>query len=95
MGMSTHTIGIKPANERWEDMKKIFDACRAAGVKLPEEVMDFFDGEFPDDEGVLIKLSNSGCVEEWNDCDGTRTGFQVDLEHLPKDIKYIRFYNSW
>jgi hypothetical protein len=45
MGMSTRVIAFRPADEKWKEMKDIYDACYKAGIRLPEEVDDFFDGE--------------------------------------------------
>ena len=96
MSMSTHVVGIKPPplDEKWKKMKEVWDSCNAAGVEIPEEVGKFFDWETPDDKGVLISLDEKCecCKEWWNDYS---SGFEVDVSKIPKDIKIIRFYNSW
>jgi len=89
MSMSTHVIGFKPPDEKWNKMKAIYDACEVAGVPIPSEVDDFFDGEGPDPAGVEVKLT----PREWQD--DMRQGYEIDIDSLPKGVKTIRFYNSW
>lgn len=89
MGMSTHVVGFRPPDEKWEKMKAVWDASVEADVSIPREVKDFFEGEDPDPKGVAIRIP----VEEWQG--DMQEGVQVWLDELPPDIKVIRFYNSW
>ena len=91
MGMSTNIVGFKPPDEQWKKMKKVYDVCVETGVKIPSEVDDFFEGEPPDDAGVEADIKNF--VNEYSN--ESSNGFEVDITKLPKDIKIIRFYNSW
>ena len=96
MGMSTHVVGIKPPDAEWRRMKKVWDACKEAGISAPGEVYEFFEGEAPDDVGVLVDEDKLGkAVEEYNSDSDPSSGFEVDLTKLPKDVKKIRFYNAW
>lgn len=105
MGVSTYIVGIKPADEKWKQMKAIWDACAKADVAIPDEVDEFFDGEEPDDEGVVVPLGSLYRIKDLGDRqtedglsyyqrDGT-SGFELELSKLPKDIKKLRFYNSY
>jgi len=89
--MSTNVVAFRPADEKWKQMKAVYDACDKAGVSIPEEVDDFFNGEPPDEAGVEVAIAHA--MQEWNDDGGE--GYEVDISKLPKDIKIIRFYNSW
>ena len=93
MSMSSHVIGFKPPDEKWQKMKAIWDACLAAEVDVPEEVEDFFDGEPPDSAGVEVKLEDTPCCKDWG-ADGC-SGFEIDITKLPKDVTVIRAFNSW
>jgi hypothetical protein len=91
MGMSTSITGIKPADEKWTQMKAIWDACELANIDVPNEVGNFFDWEEPSELGVKVALKeNHGVVELPGE-----SGYQVDLKMLPKDIRYLKFENSW
>ena len=94
MGMSTHVIGFKPPDAKWKKMKEARDACEEAGIDIPDDIDDFFDGEPPDDNGVEIWLEKEECCSEWDDGD-MRAGFEIDVDKLPKDVKIIRVYNSY
>lgn len=89
MGMSTHVIGFKPPDEKWKKMKAIWDSCETAGVSCPDEVDEYFNGEPPDSAGVEVEIKSC----EWSD--ECREGFEIKLDELPKDVKTVRFYNSY
>lgn len=95
MGMSSHVVAIRPPDERWRQMRAVWDACTAAGIDPPSEVEEFFDGERPDSEGVVIDLRHprSDAVREWRN--DHSEGYEVLLDQLPPDVKILRFYNSW
>lgn len=56
MSMSTNVVGFRPPDAKWEKMKAIYDACETAGVSIPDEVDEYFNGEPPDDAGVKVDL---------------------------------------
>jgi hypothetical protein len=94
--MSTHVIGFRPPDERWLQMKKIWESCINAGIDPPAEVESFFgeDGG-PDPAGVVIDLDNTGCITEYSDADLCQDGIEIDVRKLPKDIYILRFINSY
>ncbi len=91
MSMSTFVNGFRPPDEKWAKMKEAWDACEAAGVDPPEAVSDFFGGEPPDEAGVVVKID--GAVRKYNS--SSSSGYEIDLIKLPKDVRIIRFSNSW
>jgi hypothetical protein len=96
MGMSTHVVAFKPADDKWRKMKAVWDTCKAAGVNLPTEVEQFFNWTSPDPNGVQIEekeLENSGAVRKWRS--DSATGYEILVDFLPKDVKIVRVYNSW
>jgi hypothetical protein len=90
MSMSTHVTGYAPPDERWQQMKAIWDTCKVAGIPVPAEVEEFFGGEEPDPAGVEVELP----LREWS---GTYAGagYELDVAAIPSQVKTIRFYNSW
>ena len=90
MGMSMHIVGIKEPDTRFKRMKAIWDNCVAVGVDIPKEVEDFFEGEIPDDSGVVVDLDDAA---EWQD--NHRQGFEIRVGDIPEDVTIIRFYNSY
>jgi hypothetical protein len=95
MGMNSYVQGIKPPDETFCKMYDAWDACQKAGVEPPKKVTDYFNGEDPDESGVLVGLepSKKGPVQKYSD--ENREGFEVDLRKLSPDIKIIRFVNSY
>lgn len=95
MSMSTHVYAILPRDDNWKKMYAIWDACLSAGVDVPRVVCDFFGGEKPDPKGVVLTLdrAENGCCAVYND--EYSSGFEVDLTMIHKDIKILRFTNSW
>ena len=89
MSMSSHVIGFKPPDEKWRQMKLVYDTCKTAGVDVPETVSEFFNYETPDDMGVEVEIP----VHEYSD--DMQEGFEVYVSELPADVKVIRFYNTY
>jgi hypothetical protein len=87
--MSTHVTGYVPADEKWQQMKAVFDACTAAGVPVPDEVSRFFGYTAPDPAGVEVDLP----VRPWGNI--TSSGYELDVDAIPEHVKIIRFFNSW
>ena len=96
MGMSTHVVGFKLADEKWKKMKAVYDTCKAAGVPPPKAVSDFFGDDAPDPNGVEVgqhALVKCGAVVEYQ-ADSSH-GFEVHIDKLPPDVKIVRVYNAW
>lgn len=94
MSMSTHVYGIAPPDDTWKKMKKVVEACEAAGIEYPPEVSEFFNGERPDEKGVIMDIEQSGAATEWNDEDMCQ-GYEIDITKLDPKIKIIRVVNCW
>lgn len=93
MSMSLHVTGIKPPDNKWTKMKRVWDACQVAGIEPPSEVTEFFEGEAPDDEGVKVDIEYHECCSELKEAD--QDGFVVDISKLPKGTKLLKFYASY
>ncbi len=93
MGMSTHAVGFRQADERWNQMKAVWEACEVSGTAIPIEVEQFFNSDPPEDKpGMEVPLDATCCFEFSSDDDH---GYEIDVSKLPKDVKFIRVYNSW
>ena len=92
MSMHSHVIGIRPPDEKWKKMKAAWDACEAADLQIPDAVGDFFKWERPNDAGVVVELDQECCRPYKADM---QEGFTVDVSKLPKDVRLVRFINSY
>jgi hypothetical protein len=91
MGMHSYVKGIKsPDAPQYIKYKTIWDACKDAGVDIPNEVERFFDYEPPDNGGIVVDIPS----EEWND-HNSRDGIEVRVSDIPSDVTIIRFINSY
>lgn len=91
--MSTTVEGFRPPDDDWVRMKAVWDACMAAGVAMPAEVEDFFEGAPPDAHGVEVDIC--AAVRKWEDSRRAAEGFEVDVTALPVGVRVVRFINSW
>ena len=92
MSMSTHVVGFRPADEQWNKMKAVWDACEAVAQPVPKGVENFFNGEPPGDKpGMEVPLGDA--LVQWKN--DYASGYQVDVSQLPEGVRFIRFYNSW
>ena len=93
MGMHTHVVGFAPPDDKWKQMRAIYDSCSEAGVKVPEEVMEFFNWEEPVESGIKVDLEKHDCVSEYKA--EMQSGYEIDLRKVPANVQFIRFYNSF
>lgn len=92
MGMSTHCVGFRPADKKWNSMKKIWEQCEENEVPIPDKVLEFFDHESPEDRpGMEIELGEAS--QRWGA--DMRDGYEIDVTKLPEGIRLIRVYNSY
>lgn len=91
--MSTHVVGFRPPDKKWEKMRKVWESCVEAGVEPPDDVVEFFGDEEPDPAGVEVDLEECGAATEYS-AEG-RDGYEVDVTKLPKGVSIVRFVNSW
>lgn len=91
MSSTPNWVGFRPPDDKWKRMKAVWDACEAADLSIPNEVLLFFNEEAPDPAGVEIDIGEWVTAYEG---DG-KTGWDVDLTSIPSDIKMIRFFESW
>lgn len=91
MSMSTHVVGFRPPDDKWKKMKEAYDACHKAGVMVPPEVDDFFEGEEPSNNDMQVDISKA--VKPFRA--DMQEGYEVDITKLPKDVKVVRFFNSY
>lgn len=91
MSVSLHIYGIRPPDDDWRKMKAAWEACEAAGIDVPSEVLLFFDEERPDDAGVLVGLSHTTDNPIAREYRGEYdSGYEIDIADLPPGIKTIR-----
>jgi len=83
--------GFTEPSTEWLEMKAAYDACDKAGVRIPEEVQQYFHYEPPKHPGQPIDITKAvtpyrGDMEE---------GFDVDISKLPPNVKLVRFHVSY
>lgn len=96
MGVSIHVAGIRFPDEKHKKMIAVWDACKEAGVEVPDDVLQYFDWEDPEELGLTIDLEHADynhCIEEWS-AEGS-AGYTISLADLPDKITHVRVYNSW
>jgi len=94
MSMSTNIYGVIPADTHYKKMAAIWHQCEDAKVTIPKEVVNFFHGEPPDDDGILIDLEQLPCCKVYSG-EESAEGVEIDISRLPENVKKIRFYNSF
>ena len=93
MSMSFAVVGYAEADNEWLIKKAVWDVCDAARVDVPKEVLEYFDYQYPGDKpGMEIKITDA--VKEFIDDESINSGYEVQLDKLPKNVKSIRFIIS-
>lgn len=92
MSMSIHAVGYRPPNEAWDLMKAAWNACQNAGVPIPLDVIRFFNDNDPNIvPGVEVPLGDA--AHKIEGCG--YSGYEISLEKVPYNVRFIRVYNSW
>lgn len=91
MSTSIHVVGFRKPDEKFKQMKSVWDACKTANVRPPDSVIDFFNDEQPDDNGVEIGLTKVAL--KWSDdmCEG----LELKVEDIPAGVHCVRFFVSY
>lgn len=88
MSITHYVVGVIPADEDFHKMYQVYEACQRAKVPVPDEVLKFFNWEKPDLAGMIVDLDRSPAVKRWRD--DYRQGYEIELDQLPPQVKFIR-----
>ena len=88
MSTSYYVIGMHPPDERWAEMKAIWDACKKADIEIPDDVLEFFDDREPDPKGIEVDIPSSEGNGEYRDW------YTLLVSDIPKNVTEIRFVIS-
>lgn len=91
MTQSLWLYGYAPPDEKWEQMAKIYFACKDAKIDPPPEVEKYFEDGEPDPQGQETSLKH--LAREYSA--PMHWGLEIDLDKIPKNIRTIRFYVSY
>lgn len=100
MSMSTYVQAFRDFDGNFQKMMDIKNFCESQGVSLPREVEEYFGKYSLDDEPYIREQMSEvelpkGCKTEGDDSRVNGRYIEIDVTKLPKDIKKIRFTNSW
>lgn len=90
--LNLRVVGLRdPEDEpNYKHMRAIYDSCRAVGVPVPDEVLEYFNYEKPDSAGLIVDLDFDDSVSSWNE--GEAEGLEVVLKGLPEGLTRLRFF---
>lgn len=93
MDVYTNIVGIVPADEKYKKMVQAYTSCVTAGIKVPEELLEFFsledEEEIPSNGGMEVKLENAITKEGEEEYEEGAV-YDIDLSLIPKNVKKIR-----
>jgi hypothetical protein len=94
MGMSTSVVFLRSKdNEQYQKMLRVAQTCTEAGVDLPDEVEDYFDGEYEwNPEGPLEMDADKFLKEHHAEM---QEGYEIKVSDIPEGVDVIRFINSY
>jgi len=97
MSMSTNVQAFRDMNGEFARMLEAKKFCDERKLSYPKEVDEYFQGDADLDEHSLreqfLEVNISSAVTEYRD--DYSEGYEVEVAKLPKDVKTIRFRNSW
>ena|SRR6266851_4891501 len=97
MSMSTHVSAYRDMDGEFKRMLEIHQYCREQKVSLPKEVEKYFGTWAGEDERTIreemLKININKIVREVSS--NGSSGYEIDVADLPKEVKTLRFENSW
>ena len=85
MGTYLFVEGIRKSDDKFKQMKAVWDACMKADIELPKEIQKFFNWRDPDKEGLRVKLTEEHGLEKE---DFSYKGI-IEIAKLPDNITHI------
>lgn len=82
MSVGLYVRGLVEPTDRFQKMYAAYEACKAAGVQVPDEVVKYFGDEEPDPNGLIVDISAASSCKD--------NVIEVDLTKLHKDITKIQ-----
>ena len=101
MSVSTHINGILENNEKHKKIIKVLEALSSLGIEdLPKEIEEYYKGSDLNgcDINYILEQSREGFVVSIDSEDYTEdgeSGFIVDVDKIPKNVKKLKVYQSW
>lgn len=88
MGMSTHVYGIRDMDGKYKKMMEVKQFCDSRGVSYPEEVRLYF-GHKTESEMLEMEIPSTEYLDD------SSQGIEIEVKDIPKEVKTIRFVNSY
>lgn len=88
---------ISTDTEKWNKMKKIYNAYVEANLSVPNDIREFFKWTNPNvapAEGMQVEIDNSAIIFT-SDSDRCADCYTVDLRKIPTDVTHIIFEMSF
>lgn len=83
MGMDVYVRGVIEPNEGYKKMYAVYEACKDAGVNVPDEVLEYFGDDTPTPSGMRVKIPTKRLPGEYDNA------IEIDLKSLRSDISKI------
>lgn len=95
MGMSSWVVGVRDMDGKFKEMLEMKRLCEEKGFSYPKEVEVYFGGLVRESEKCIFNemLSIKIPYKEYMD-DGIGV-FEVNVKDIPKEVKTIKFINSY
>ena len=68
-------------------------ACENAGLTPPKEISEFFGDNEPVSDGILVDIDE--ITSQYSYEDFKAPNWKIDLNKMPKDIRYILVWLSY
>jgi hypothetical protein len=98
MGMDTFVVGIRDMDGKFAEMLELKKLCEKSKVSYPKEVAEYFGNLVDEDvryiKDEMLRVDLDDIAKEYTDGESC-TGYEIVVKNIPKEVKVIRFFNSW
>jgi hypothetical protein len=97
MSVSTYLQAFRDLDGKFKKMMEAKKYCDKNNLSYPKEIKEYFgellDQNDKDIEDEMAEIDIENVIEEYKE--EMSEGFEIELSKLPKEVKKIRFINSY
>lgn len=98
MSMSSYVQGLRDLDGKFKQMMEMKKLCDEKGFSYPKEVTEYFGSHLGESDKYITEQMQEVSLPKdlvKVSTDDSREFYDIDISRLPKEVKTIRFVNSY
>lgn len=95
MSMSTYVQAFRDMDGKFKQMMEVRQFCHERGVSFPKEVTDYFGSLVHESDECIKETMLTVPLRVSNPAVDMKDVYEIEVADIPKEVKTIRFVNSY